>query len=67
MNITNKHKLYLNVILLFIVAYMLTSLIIGGLKTQNFNYLRIAILVFLSISTILRIIKYNKDDENQQE
>jgi hypothetical protein len=67
MNITNKHKLYLNVILLFLFAYMLTTHIIEGFKTQNFNYIRIALLVFLNISTILRIIKYNKDDENQQE
>lgn len=67
MNLTNKHKLYLNVLLLFVFAYMLTSHVITGIKTQDFNYLRIAILIFLNISTILRIIKYNKDDENQPE
>ncbi len=64
MTFTNKHKLYLNVVLLFVFAYMLTSHVLVGFKTQDFNYLRIGLLVFIIISTILRIIKYNREDEN---
>ncbi len=64
MNFTNKHKLYLNVFLLFVFVYMLASKVIQGFKIQDFNYLRIGLLVFLIVSTILRIIKYNREEEN---
>ena len=64
MTFTNKHKLYLNVVLLFLFAYMLTSNVLKGFKTQDFNYIRIGLLVFIIISTILRIIKYNREDDN---
>lgn len=64
MTFTNKHKLYLNVVLLFVFAYMLTTNILIGSKTQDFNYLKIGLLVFVIISSILRIIKYNREEEN---
>ena len=62
MNFTNKHKLYFNVILLFIFSYLLTAKIIEGIKTQEFNYLRIGINALFVILTIKSITKYNKED-----
>jgi hypothetical protein len=62
MNFTNKHKLYFNVILLFIFSYLLTAKIIDGIKTQEFNYLRIGINILVVGLTIKSIIKYNNED-----
>ena len=62
MKFTNKHKLYFNVLLLFVFTYLLTSKVIQGFKTQDFNYLRIGINVLLIALTIKSIIKYNTED-----
>lgn len=59
MNFTNKHKLYFNVILLFIFTYLLTSKIIYGIKTQDFNYIRIGLNALIIAFTIKNINKYN--------
>ena len=62
MNFTNKQKLYFNVLLLFVFTYFLTSKIMYGFKTQDFNYLRIALNVIIIAFTIKNIIKYNTED-----
>ncbi len=62
MNFTNKHKLYLNVFLLFVFVYMLASKVIQGFKTQDFSYMRIGINALLLVFTIKNIIKYNVED-----
>ena len=62
MNFTNKQKLYFNVTLLFIFTYLLTSKIMRGFKTQDFDYFRIGLNVLIIAFTIKSIIKYNTED-----
>ena len=62
MKITNKHKLYFNVLLLFIFAYLLTSKILTGIKTNEFNYLRIIINAVVIFFTIQNINRYNVEE-----
>ena len=62
MKFTNKHKLYFNVFLLFGLAYLLTTIILKGLKTNDFNYIRIFINAFLIFLTIKSIKKYNVEE-----
>lgn len=61
MNFTNKQKLYFNVFLLFVFTYFLSSKLINGYKTQDFNYLRIIVNIAAIFFTIKSINKYNID------
>ncbi len=59
MNFTDKHKLYFNVFLLFVLTYLLTAKLLNGFKTQDFDYLRIVFyIVFIGLS-IKNINKHN--------
>ncbi len=62
MNFTNKQKLYFNVILLFIFTYLLTSKIMKGFKTQDYDYIRIGLNAVIIAFTIKSIIKYNTEE-----
>lgn len=59
MNFTNQQKLYFNVFLLFIFAYLLASKLFKGFRTQDFDYLRIVLNVVIIAFTIKNINKYN--------
>ena len=63
MNFTNKQKMYFNVFLLFIFSYFLASKVIYGIKTQDFNYVRIGLNVIVIFFTIKNINKYNTEDQ----
>lgn len=62
MNFTNKQKLYFNVLLLFIFTYLLTSKVMRGFKTQDFDYVRIGLNAIIIAFTIKSIIKYNTEN-----
>ena len=59
MNFSNKQKMWFNVALLFLFTYLLTSKLIQGFKTQDFNYIRIGINALAIFYTIKSINKYN--------
>lgn len=60
MNFSNNQKLYFNVALLFLFTYLLASKLITGFKTNDFNYIRIGIIVLLIGMTIRSIVALNK-------
>lgn len=60
MNFTNNQKLYFNVALLFVFTYLLTSKLLHGYKTNDFNYIRIGINVLVIGLTIRNILVLNK-------
>lgn len=66
MTFTNKHKLYLNVILLFIFTFLLTRKVMNGFRTQEFDYIRIAINIIVVGLTIKNVIKYNKEEDHKE-
>ena len=59
MNFTNKQKLYLNVFLLFVGAFLLTTLFIQGFKTNHFKPFKIVIVGFGVFLALKNIKKYN--------
>jgi len=64
MNFTNKHKLYLNILLLLFFSYLLAEKVVIGINTQRFNYIRIFFNVIIIVTIIMNVIKFNKNEEN---
>jgi hypothetical protein len=66
-SLSNKQKLYLYVALLFVLTFTLTSNLITGFKTNEFNYINIILKVILVIFSIMQIIQLAKieNDENK--
>ena len=59
-----KIRLYIFVALLFVLTFLLASRVITGIKTHNFDYLKIGVnacLLFYAISQIIRLGKAEND------
>ena len=66
MKLNNKTLLYIHVALLFVLTFLLTSRVIKGIKTHEFNYIKLAINVGLLIYLVIKIIKLGKIENNNQ-
>jgi hypothetical protein len=67
MKINNKTLVYIYVIVLFILTYLLASRVILGIKTQQFDYLRLSVNLALLIYIIIKVIKLGKIENDKTE
>lgn len=59
--------MYIYVIVLFVLTYLLAARVILGIKTQEFDYLKIAINFILLIYVLIKIIKLGKIENDNTE
>ncbi len=57
---SNKQKLYLYAVLLFIMAFTLTTSLISSIKTNTFDYFRLITKAILLIFCIVQIVHHAK-------
>jgi hypothetical protein len=60
MKINNKTLLYIYVVFLFVLAYLLASRVFKGIKTQEFDYLKIAINSMILIYVAFQVVRLGK-------
>ncbi len=67
MKINNKALLYIYVVFLFVLAYLLASRIFKGIKTQEFDYLKIAINSVILIYVAFQVVRLGKIENDKTE
>jgi hypothetical protein len=67
MKINNKMLLYINIAFLFILTFLLTSRIIKGFKTQDFDFFKIGVNVALLVYVIVQVVRLGKIENNKNE
>lgn len=65
MKFTNQTKIYLNVALLFLLTFLFAYRLITSIKTNDYNYLRLAINLAVIALTIYQIVKLSKIENNK--
>lgn len=64
MMLSNKVKLYIYVVFLFVFTYLFTSRLIHAFKTNEFDYLKLAVNVLIIVLSVFQIVRYsNKINE----
>jgi len=59
--------LYIYIAFLFILTFLLTSRIIKGFKTQNFDFFKIGVNVALLVYVIVQVVRLGKIENNKNE
>ena len=67
MKLNNKTLVYVYVVALFILTYLLASRIIVGIKTQEFDYIRLSVNFVLLIYIIIKVVKLGKIENDKTE
>ena len=67
MKINNKMLLYIYIAFLFILTFLLTSRIIKGFKTQDFDFFKIGVNVALLVYVIVQVVRLGKIENNKKE
>jgi hypothetical protein len=67
MKINNKMLLYIYIAFLFILTFLLTSRIIKGFKTQDFDFFKIGVNVALLVYVIVQVVRLGKIENNKNE
>ena len=67
MKINNKALLYIYVVFLFVLAYLLASRVFKGIKTQEFDYLKIAINSVILIYVAFQVVRLGKIENDKTE
>ena len=67
MKINNKALLYIYVVFLFVLAYLLASRVFKGVKTQEFDYLKIAVNSVILIYVAFQVIRLGKIENDKTE
>lgn len=62
-----KTRLYIYVALLFVLTFLLTSRVIKGIKTHEFDYLRLTANVVVLVYLIVQVVKLGKLENNNKE
>lgn len=60
MMLSNKVKLYIYVVFLFIFTFLFTSRLFTAFKTNQFDYLKLAINALILVLSIIQILHYSK-------
>jgi hypothetical protein len=63
----NKTRLYIYVALLFVLTFLLTSRVIKGIKTHEFDYIKLTANVVILAYLIVQVIKLGKIENNKEE
>ncbi|WP_353084656.1 hypothetical protein [Flavobacterium sp.] len=67
MKINNKMVFYIYVAVLFILTYLLASRLIKGIKTQEFDFLKIGVNALLLIYVIVQVVRLGNIENNKKE
>jgi hypothetical protein len=67
MKINNKMVFYIYVAVLFILTYLLASRLIKGIKTQEFDFLKIGVNALLLIYVIVQVVRLGNIENNKNE
>lgn len=67
MKINNKALLYIYVVLLFVLAYLLASRVFKEMKTQEFDYLKIAVNTIILIYVAFQVNRLGKIENDKTE
>lgn len=67
MKINNKTLLYIYVVLLFVLAYLLASRVFKEMKTQEFDYLKIAVNTIILIYVAFQVNRLGKIENDKTE
>ncbi len=67
MKLNSKTILYIYVVVLFVLTFLLTRNVIKGLKTMEFDYLKLAINVGLLAYVIIKVVKLGKIENEKKE
>ncbi len=67
MKINNKLVFYIYVAVLFILTYLLASRLIKGIKTQEFDFLKIGVNALLLIYVIVQVVRLGNIENNKNE
>ncbi len=67
MKINNKALLYIYVVFLFVLAYLLASRVFKGVKTQEFDYLKIAVNSVILIYVAFQVVRLGKIENDKTE
>jgi hypothetical protein len=67
MKINNKMVFYIYVAVLFILTYLLASRLIKGIKTQEFDFLKIGVNALLLIYVIVQVVRLGNKENNKNE
>ncbi len=67
MKINNKTLLYIYVVFLFVLTFLLASRVFKGIKTQDFDYLKIAINSVILIYVAFQVIRLGKIENDKTE
>lgn len=58
---------YIYVAVLFILTYLLASRLIKGIKTQEFDFLKIGVNALLLIYAIVQVVRLGNIENNKKE
>lgn len=58
---------YIYVAVLFILTYLLASRLIKGIKTQEFDFLKIGVNALLLIYVIVQVVRLGNKENNKNE
>jgi hypothetical protein len=67
MKINNKTLLYIYVVFLFVLTFLLASRVFKGIKTQDFDYLKIAINSVILIYVAFQVVRLGKIENDKTE
>lgn len=67
MKLDNKTLIYVYAGVLFILTFLFVQRLITSFKTQEFDYLRLAVNLVLLIYIIIKVVKLGKVENNKKE
>lgn len=67
MKLDNKTIVYIYVAVLFVLTYLFANRLISGLKTREFDYLRLSINFVLLVYIIIKVVKLGKAENDKTE
>jgi hypothetical protein len=65
MKINNKTLLYIYVVFLFVLTFLLASRVFKSIKTQEFDYLKIAINSVILVYVAFQVIRLGKIENDK--
>ncbi|HLP64605.1 hypothetical protein [Flavobacterium sp.] len=67
MKLNNRTLIYIYVGVLFVLTYLFASKVILGLKTQEFDWLRLLVNLGLIIYIVIKVVKLGKIENDKTE
>ncbi|MBN8643015.1 MAG: hypothetical protein J0L86_14480 [Flavobacteriales bacterium] len=67
MKLNNRTLIYIYVGVLFVLTYLFASKLISGLRTQEFDWLRLSVNLGLILYIVIKVLKLGKIENDKQE